>query len=139
VEPNGIPSSTPSLEPSTLPSAIPSVVPTAILSSLPTSYPSPEPSHVPSLISTSSAILVPSPIPTILIEDGKLSCVLCIGGCLQSPNELFPTIGDDISVTCGVVENFVKVSGVTSEYCELLKTYAFLGACGGCGPTNCDV
>jgi len=71
-------------------------------------------------------------------DGGMVMCNLCPPGtCFQAPDELFPNVGDDVSVTCGAVEEFAASSDLVLSYCSLLKTYSFLGACGGCGPDNC--
>jgi hypothetical protein len=70
-------------------------------------------------------------------SDEFIRCKLCPEGCLNSPNELFPYLENGVDVSCRAVEEFALVTGVKASSCSLLKTYAFWGACGGCGIDNC--
>jgi hypothetical protein len=67
-----------------------------------------------------------------------VKCEICDDNeCLQAPDEIFPDKYSGIELTCGMMETFAFSSGVKLSYCSLMKTYVFLGSCGGCGPANC--
>jgi hypothetical protein len=154
--PSSIPTtSLPSIGPSRTPSSIPATsFPTSFPTFLPTTAePSTPPTGAQSAMPTIKGHVQTSPIssdtrpvsefyvmPREWTEDTEVLvlCSLCHGGCAQMPDELFPNMEEGMEVSCRAVEEFVFTSGISRSYCTLLKTYLFLGSCGGCGTNNCS-
>jgi hypothetical protein len=161
--PSDIPSSTPttsfpSFSPTMRPTTMsPSVVPSDVPSQVPTLFPSIRPTTMsPSVVPSDVPSQVPTLFPSIPVRNAGplsplydmpkewtnsteviVSCSLCPVGCAQEPDEIFPHMEEGMEVSCGTVEEFAFSSGIAVSYCTLLKTYLFLGSCGGCGSENC--
>ncbi|KAG7354965.1 hypothetical protein IV203_004321 [Nitzschia inconspicua] len=127
------PTASPTLQPTT---SSPSVSPSGFPSQAPSiSFPSVTPSTATNRGPLSHLYELP---PEWRAESEVLvSCSLCPGGCVQSPDELFPNMEEGMEVSCGVVEEFAFSAGLSISHCTLLKTYLFLGTCGGCGSNDC--
>lgn len=132
------PTLTPTAQPTT---SSPSGTPSANPSGVPSGMPSTKfHTQSPSLVVNRGPLSPLYDMPEARTEEAEVlvSCSLCPGGCLQAPEEPFPHLEEGMEVSCGTVEEVVFASGISRSYCTLLKTYLFLGSCGGCGTNNCS-